>query len=220
MRGEFDLGSDIGDIPNDVCTETESDTVADFGGELISDEGVDLNVADSMNPSHAEQFRGAAGNFARGAAEWSAENPPQAHSTTDSYFGQMALANSETLADAAYHGSAATMEAAINQHGISPSVEHNMLEIGQAIEDDVQALNRDEPISFDDGQQIFDGETGIDLTDERLQGYDSLDDVSPELLDEMQGDESIGDDLNALDDSINEVQVDDAPIEDVPIDFE
>lgn len=67
-------------------------------------------------------------------------------------------------------GSAEMMEATINQHGISPSVEYNEALISQAIEEGVEATGRTEPLTevFPDNEDIFDGETGINLTDESL----------------------------------------------------
>jgi len=187
MAKDFNLGTDT---RLDIGSNTGGDTRADFGGDLASDDGVDLNDGDVMNKSHVEPLRGAVGNFVRGAAEWSGENPPQAHSNPLTYFGQMAFAGREALGQAAYHGLAAMMETYIDQHGGSPKVESNMLEIDQAIENGAESAERTEPIEpFNDDQRLYDSETGIELTDERLQGYDSIDDVPQEKLNEIRNNE-------------------------------
>ena len=162
---------------------------ADFGGDLAGDEGMDLNDSDAAQKSHAEQFRGAVGNALHGGAEWAADNPPQANVNPYTYLGQMAIGQRESLGQAAYHGSAAVMEAAHAQHS-GYADELNMMEITQAIEAGAEQAGPEPVEPLSDGEPVHDGETGVDLTDERFQGYESLEDVPLEIFDEIRGNES------------------------------
>lgn len=174
------------EIVNDTKLDAKSsggNATADFGGDLAKDEGIDLNSTDTLSKaSHAEQFRGHFMDAMRGGASWSADNPPQAHTNPYIYTGQMAFGQRESLGQAAYHGSAAYMEEAANQHG-HPGRDYQDALIQESIPENPDA-------ALPSGEPIFDGETGIDLTDERLQGYESLEDVPPEVLDEIRGNES------------------------------
>ena len=185
---DFNTGNDIS---SDIGSNTGGSPGADYGGDIASDDGVDLNDTSLVNRTHAEEFRGAIGSALYGGAEWSANNPVQAHTDARSHLAQMAISQRESLGHAAYHGSAAFMEAGINQHGKSPIQEHNNTLIDQAIEEGAASVERPEPIEpFADNQPIYDGETGIDLTDERLQGYGSIDEVPPEILNEIGSNET------------------------------
>ena len=183
MAKDFDTRSDA---RFEGGSGTKDDTGSDFGGDIATDGGVDLNDGNLMNKSRAEQFRGAVGNLAHGAAEWSAAHPPNESTTSAGrYFAGMTIGVRDELGQVVYHGTAATMEAAINQYG-NPTVEHNMAVIDQAIEDGAESAERPEPVEpFTEGQPVYLGDTGIDLTDERLQGYDNIDDVPSEILNQV-----------------------------------
>ena len=185
------------------------DTKTDYSCNLANDDGVDLNAASSMSKSHAEQFRGATYDFLSGASSYVSESTP---TSLGGSLAGIGFDQREALGQMAYHGSAALMEGANNQYG-NPSGELQNMQIQQAIEAGAESAERTEPIEpipYDEipesGLPIYDGETGIDLTDPRLEGYGSLDEVPPKLSDELRNGEK-GEDLNALSDDETETKI-------------
>ena len=163
-------------------TKGTDKATADFGGDLAKNEGIDLNAAQETMPSHREQFRGHVRDALYGGAVWVGENPVQAHDNPIVYGGKMAFGQRESLGQALYQYPAAQMEAAIDLHGTSPAVDANHRQITQELADHRATGISGDPLQ--DNESVYDEETGIDLTDERLQGYESFEDVPPEVLEE------------------------------------
>ena len=65
-------------------------------------------------------------------------------------------------------------------------------EITHAIEAGAEQTGPEPALPLSDGEPVHDGETGVDLTDERFQGYERLEDVPPEILDEIRSNDELG----------------------------
>jgi|GEM_PF-6711246 len=99
---------------NDNKTEIQNDenNNTDFSGDIASNEGINLNN-NSINKSHAEQFRGAGSNFISGTSEYIGDNKPTGYG----WLAGAAFNQREALGQMAYRGAAATMEEAHANYG-------------------------------------------------------------------------------------------------------
>jgi hypothetical protein len=191
---ELDAFDDLGDTEVETAIETTDLTelqqeyddlgVEPFDEEVLTDDNIDLGMYDNIGDADfspfdeettTEQFGepSALSNILEAGAEGLYEpsdlaqnagafSPPGAEDAT----AQLIQAGW----NAGVTGSEEFMEATIDQHGRSPSVEYNEALISEAIADGVEAAGRTEPLvdGFIDNEDVFDGITGENLTDESL----------------------------------------------------
>jgi len=166
MAKSFETNSDMRPDTSDIVC----DNIKDFSGDLASNDGVDLNAddtaksesenADQVYESSARErilTAGAEGinspsDLAQGVSAW--RSPPGAENVYAQ--GLQAAWNMGVV------GSNEFMEATIRQHGNSPAVELNNLQIQQEINNasNYQGEPLNEHSNFD--------ENGVDITDEKL----------------------------------------------------
>jgi len=191
---ELDAYDDLSDTEVETAIETtdlaelqqEYDEleVEPFDDAILTDNDIDLGMYDNIGDIDfspfdeevtAEQFDepSALSNILEAGAEGLYEpsdlaqiagafSPPGAEDAT----AQLIQAGW----NAGVTGSEEFMEATIDQHGRSPLVEYNEALISEAIADGVEDAGRTEPLveGFIENEDVFDGITGENLTDESL----------------------------------------------------
>jgi hypothetical protein len=213
------------EIANDTkldTTGTSNSAKADFGGDLARDDGFDLN-ADSMSkrsePYAAGRIWGSAMDgfmnpsdgaklgAAFGGKPFGEELPPEAKDPLSQIY--------QAGWNVGVQGSEEYAQVLHDQYGPSAASELNEMQWNQEHGEVLESLNRPEPIesiSYDDipeeGMSIYDGETGIDLTDERLQGFESLEDVPQDILDNIKNNPAQDNESNEAESSIDDQNVD------------
>jgi hypothetical protein len=178
MEDEFG-GEDMScDVSVDMSNDISMDANVDFGGDLASTDGVDLTSdidLDSANdftldtehliPDTDAIDLNSYGMSARDKIIEAGINGYHNPSYL-AQFGEILAPEGMTAEaiqagiNASVEGSKEFMDATIRQHGTSPSVDHNINEINQAIANDTQGAG-----SLTDNQEIICGETGVSLTD-------------------------------------------------------
>jgi len=167
----------VADTPPESEIETAPEANAETSPESNVEAPPEVNAeatqdSNGEQPTYAEMFRGdmrdvtrAAGTKANeiaGEISQGQRLPPQNRTDTAMIAGEIVGAAAKPLGAAAVHGSAATMETAIRQHGASPPVALEGAQNEQRIR--TEGTRLDEPLI----EQDYEDENGVKITDEKL----------------------------------------------------
>jgi len=190
---------------NDTKVKTGNGCVgSDCSNELASEDGVDLNAGDTGMRKSLSDAPSAAGRI-WGAFVGGIENPHDWARVIGTWRGVPGAEDAcarllQGALNAGVQYSAEHAQILVDQFSANDGSGLPMMEIVQAYNDGIESAGRTELVDpFIDSRDVYCGDTGINLTDPRLEGYGDLDEVPSEVLDEILGDKTVDNDYNTKD---------------------